>query len=143
MTDPNANPYDPPKVVSEELRRESRVDSARLGVVFVLAFLGANVGGWCEMLIYANDPRTGTSNGPPLWVVVVGGAVLCGVVWALIGWIAGANLKRIYAALFGSIIFALGWILIGGTYTDVLGAATVFAWPLGGIIGVAAARFLE
>jgi uncharacterized membrane protein YraQ (UPF0718 family) len=34
-----------------------------------------------------------------------------------------------------SIVVLIGWISAFGTYQDVMSAAVIFGWPLGGIIG--------
>lgn len=141
----NENPYEPPAAipdVSEAASTTTWISRTLpwLLTVFGVATTAAIVGGLVEYLIYVDDPRTGTSAGPPLIVPVLGGGLLCGTAWGLVTMIAQGRAKALLIALAISILVAAIWVAVGGTYADVLAAATVVGWPLGGIVGAMISR---
>lgn len=131
------NPYRPPTVTSTHQPPAGR----KIYTVLAATVIGLIGGGVAEYLIYADDPRTGTS-GPSLRFVVVAGSLVCGAIWFLAGTIVGTRVRTLTIPLITSLLAVVLWIAFGGTYADVLGAATCFAWPLGGLLGAVLWRAL-
>lgn len=97
--------------------------------------LGGLVSGSASYWIYVEDPRTGTSAGPSLIVAVAGAALCGGALWAIAGAFTGIEIRRVLIANLCAVVVAGTWVLVAGTYADVLGAAAVVGWPLGGLVG--------
>ncbi len=137
INNPKDNPYKPPRVTTSD--SASRPRPWYYGALF-LGIVGSVGAAAAIYFIYVNDPRTGTRNGPSLTTAVVGAAVICGFGWLIAGAIAGTSIRRILIAHSAGGIAAVTWVAIGGTYNDVLSAATVVGWPLGGVAGAGLAR---
>ena len=104
-------------------------------IVVCAVAIGATVGGVIEFWIYHDDPRVGTKNGPPLMLAVLAGAIVCGVGLLISNLIAKATWTGLTLSIM-SATFVWGlWTGFGGTYADVLGAATVVGIPAGAIGG--------
>ena len=136
--EPTVNPYQPPAADSASLHSRS----SRLLTIIVATLIGVVGGGLTEYSIYVGDPRLGKS-GPTLPVTVVGGSLICGILWFFVGTFAGSSLRTLALPLIISLISAGLWVAIGGTYADVLAAASCVGWPLGGLAGAILWRFLR
>jgi hypothetical protein len=137
MNAPDNNPYQPPKEISA--RSRTPTIWPRFFMIVTVAFMGAAGGGLAEYLIYEGDPRRGRG-APTLEATIVGGGSACAVQWAIAGAIIPIEVKRIAVLIVASLATALLWIAIGGTYADVLGAATIFGWSGGAVLTAIAVR---
>lgn len=106
----------------------------RLLTALWIGLAGAIFGGAGELMIYAGDERFGV-HGPSLLFTSVGGGVVAGLLWSVAGAFAGPRRLPLMSALSTSLVVLVGWIAIFGTYEDVMGAAVILGWPVGGIIG--------
>lgn len=100
---------------------------------------GAAIGTIAEILIYAGDSRLGVIAPSLLGTAVLGGLV-AGSLWAVAGAITGGDRRAQSLAVLTSVLACVAWVMVGGTYVDVLGAAAIFGWPLGGILGATLGR---
>jgi hypothetical protein len=88
-----------------------------------------------QILIFANDSRFGASGSAQLLTTVLLGGGIAGVVWAVAGFVAGPHRVPLLGSLAMSFIVLASCIGAFGTYQDVMSAAVMFGWPVGGIIG--------
>ena len=123
------NPYDSPRSDSD-----SNVGSQRrLGAILGAAVVGGLATMIALYFIYVNDPRTGTS-GPTIEFVVFGGGALSSVIWAISGWFQRDGMNGFALTIIVASMTALLWVVIGGTYADVVAASAVVGWPCGGLL---------
>ncbi|MCK4786555.1 MAG: toll/interleukin-1 receptor domain-containing protein [Desulfobacteraceae bacterium] len=106
----------------------------RLVTALCVGLAGAILGGVASALIYANDNRLGTII-PSLMSQAVLGGLIAGLLWAIAGAIAGPKRAPLVSAISTSLFAPVVWIWLGGTYEDVMWAAVIFGWPIGGMIG--------
>lgn len=132
------NPYASPLDVGPS-SSSARTRTWSLRVTLASTFLGALVTGVAVYLIYVNDPRTGTANGPSLVFVVVGGSLISALVWALSGWLQ-RSVSDLTVTFTVAALVAAVWVGVFGVYADVLSAAAVVGWPVGGLV-VSVLRF--
>ena len=135
------NPYAPPRQdlhpLPDAVAEAPKITTSMLtSIVF-----GGSVTAFAVYSLYVDDPRTGTSSGTSLQIAVFGSTVLSSSIWAVSG-ILNRNSMVGLLATFGLAGVSAGlWVLIGGTYTDVLGAAACVAWPFGGLVASTALYF--
>ena len=96
--------------------------------------VGAFATGIAIYFLFKDDPRTGTENGPPLLFAVLGGSAVSALIWAVSGLLQRDGILGLLVAFGSGAIAAISWRVFFGTYVDVLGAAAIFAWPVGGVI---------
>jgi hypothetical protein len=106
----------------------------RLRTALQAGVAGAFFAAIAEVLVYANDDRVG-SMGPSLLVTAALGGAVAGALWAAAGAIAGPRRTPWVWAVVTSLLVLGGWIVGFGTYQDVMGAAVILGWPVGGIVG--------
>ena len=122
------NPYESPGSTSV-----SNVgDQQHLGMIVGSAFVGGLLTVAALYSIYVNDPRTGTS-GPSLEFVLFGGGALSAVIWAASGWFQRYGMIGFVLTIVIASVTAVLWVVIGGTYADVVAAAATAGWPCGGL----------
>lgn len=140
----SANPYSPPGVPQpDEPKAKPGRSRARLfASVIACTLLGGSVTAGAVYEIFVDDPRTGTEAGITLNVAVVMGTLLSGFLWFLAGCFQPGTLSGLIKTFTFAAAVAGAWILVGGTYADVLGAAACVAWPLGGLV-ISVSAFLR
>ncbi|MBZ5689676.1 MAG: toll/interleukin-1 receptor domain-containing protein [Acidobacteriia bacterium] len=97
---------------------------------------GGLLAGVAQIFIYAHDPRLGmVGSDLHLSTAAAVGGVIAGLIWGIAGIVAGPRREALVGAVGVSFVALVGWISVFGTYQDVMSAAVVFGWPVGGIIG--------
>jgi hypothetical protein len=112
----------------------------RLSSALVWAAGGALAAALGTLLIFVNDERfTGPSAHASLPTAVAVAALMAAVFWGLAGAIGCWRRIPLLAAVVTSSAAFVVWVIVGGTYQDVLWAALVLGWPIGALVGAAAA----
>lgn len=127
----STNPYLPPQTLPS--RPKQYLNSYSKGLFAASAITGGLATASAIYLIYVNDSRIGVS-GPKLEVAIAGGTALSSAIWALSGWLQRGGAIGLVITLVIAAMSAGLWIVLFGTYADVLGAAACVAWPCGGFV---------
>lgn len=127
--------YAPPQTGLDSNVATSRQQGISFGRVIVAALVGGMVAAVALYYLYGNDPRTGTPQGSSLISMVLGaGMGISGGIWAVAGAFMRQGFSSLTRAWLSGAVAVGVWILIFGTYVDVLAAAVYAGWPLGGLL---------
>jgi hypothetical protein len=115
----------------------TRRPGLRAAVFFGL--FGAVYGAIASYLIFLHDPRF-TGRHESLDKAVVQGGIVLAILGAIAGFVSGGRRRSVLAALIGCAAATLLWVLIGGTYEDVVWAGVLFGGGFGAILAAGIAR---
>ena len=139
MPDSN-NPYSSPQTEEPRVLAASsypRSYSHSKGILAASVIVGGLATAVAMYLIYVDDPRTnvqGSGVGPKLEVLVLGGAAVSSVIWALSGWLQRRGVVGLAKTFITAYTSAGLWIIIFGTDADTMAAAAYCGWPCGGLV---------
>lgn len=129
---PSGNPYQPPVQVGQPTLSTEPV--SRLGPALAMGIACGLVGAVAVHAVYHDDPRTPNI---PYWTILLLAGLFSGLMWAIAGALTGWNARRIGTAHLTAIGVGVIWVMVGGSYRDVISAAVSTGWPLAGVAAAA------
>ncbi len=119
---------------------ENKSSRPRSLSALILGLAGAILSSLTSLVIYSHDSRFtqqfASQQGFSLIKAMEISAVIGGVLWAILGAIAGRKKIFLTTGIISSSIVLSIWIAVAGTESDVMTAAINFGMPFGGMIGM-------
>ena len=120
----------------EERGTDKFTKSSRWRTAAIVAAIGAVVSALACFLVFSNDRRFIDGGIKMLLNYSLGSGGFAGVLWLIVGAVAGPRKNLLMTAVLASFIALAAWIAVYGTYQDVIQAAIIFGMPIGAMLGI-------